>query len=97
MVEEGRKLCLVEAQLELVEEVLLQVQMQLMEEMEHREALAAEAVLEAGADTHTKTLILLFLVQEEMGASVQQEVMVEGAAKAAMEATLGMLAAIVQE
>ena len=92
-----QKLCLAEVLLELTEKVPLQVQMQLLEEMEHREALAAVAVLEEEVEAHTKTLIILFLIQEEMEASVQQEVMEEVAAKAAAEAPLGLLAAIVQE
>ena len=47
---EGRKLCLVEVLLELMEEALLQVQVQLLEEMEHREALEAEEGVEERAE-----------------------------------------------
>ena len=49
--EEGeQKLCLVEPTLGLTEKVPLQVQVQVMEEMEGGEALAAEVVLEVMAE-----------------------------------------------
>ena len=91
------ELCLVEPPLELMEEVLLQVQMQVMEEMQDMEALEVGVVLEEAVETHTKTLILLLIIQEEMEVSVEQEVMGAVAAEVAAEATLGLLAAIFQE
>ena len=63
--EEGEhKLCLVEPTLELMEEMVMQVQMELLELVEDREALAAEAVVEVGADTDTVRGLPLLLVQE---------------------------------
>ena len=60
--------------MEIVEEVLLQVQVQLLEEMQDMEALAAEAVLEAVAEV----VILIHQVLPDLeatAATVEREVM----------------------
>ena len=70
--EEGeRKLCLAEALLELTEEMVLQVQVQLPEEMEHREALVAEEEVEALVEVATPKL----LIQQEMEVLAELAVM----------------------
>ena len=72
--EEGeQKVCLAEPKLEKVEETPLQVQLQLLEEMQDGEALAAEVVLEAKVETVGS--FPLFLVQALMEVSVEVEVM----------------------
>ena len=97
MGEGERKLCLAELPLELTEEAPLQVQVQLLEEVEDREALAAEEEAEALAEADTKTLKILFILHQGMEASVELVAMEAVAEEAAEEATLGLLAAIVQE
>ena len=62
--EEGEELCLVEPTLELMEEMVLQVQMELLELVEDREALAAEVALEGEAEADTVREPPLLLVQE---------------------------------
>ena len=95
--EEGeQKLCLAEPALEIVERGLLQVQMQLMEEMQALEALAAEAVLEARAEVviiiqmflRLPLLTLLLINQEQMEAVVEREVMEAAEAEEGMEGRL---------
>ena len=85
--EEGEhKLCLVEPTLELAEEMVLQVQMQLLELVEDREALVAaeEAAEEAVAEAVAEAVggLPLLLVQEQM------EVVVELVELEAMEAAV---------
>ena len=94
--EEGEhKLCLVEVPLELMEETLLQVQVQLLEEMEHREALEAEAAL--GEEADSALCLPPLLIQEEMEASVQQEVMEAEAVEVEVEGASILVAPILQE
>ena len=98
MVEGEHELCLVEPPLELGEEMPLQVQVQLLEEMQDMEALAAEGAAEEGAVTDMAWLgLLLLLVQQQMEVSAELEAMEAAAAVEGMEATLGLLVAIVQE
>ena len=74
--EEGeRKLCLAEPPLELKEETPLQVQMQILELVEDREALAAEVVLEEEAEWDTFRPIPSNLDQEQMEVLVGLAVM----------------------
>ena len=84
IMEEGEhELCLVEPLLGLVEETPLQVQMQLMEEMQGMEVLAAGEVLEemverVGVIPPLLLQILIMLLplnQEQMEVSVEREVM----------------------
>ena len=94
--EEGeRKLCLVELPLELGEKTPLQVQMELMEEMEDREALAAEVVLEVMADT--VLCLPLILIQQKMEVSAELVVMEAAAAVEDREGASMLVAAIIQE
>ena len=95
MVEEERKLCLVGVPLELTEETPLQVQMQLLEEMEDREALAAEVVLEVMADT--VLCLPLILIQQKMEVSAELVVMEAAAAVEDREGASMLVAAIIQE
>ena len=80
--EEGEhKLCLAEPLLEQMEEKPLQVQVQLLEEVEDREALEAEeeegALVEGvGLIELIPLLILITINQEQMEAAVEREVMV---------------------
>ena len=83
MGEGGHGLCLVGGPLELAEKMLLQVQMQLLEEMQDMEALAAEVALVVMEEA--VGLILNLLNQEQMEVSVEREVMEEEAEEAAME------------
>ena len=90
-----QKLCLVEPTLELGEKTLLQVQMQLMEEMEDGEALAAEAVLE-----EVEELVLhlpLLFIQQEMEVAAELVVMEAEVDAEAVEGALCLVATILQE
>ena len=95
MEEEGRKLCLVVVLLELGEETPLQVQVQLTEEMEDREALEAEVVME-----EVEELVLqlrLLLIQQEMEVLVEVVAMEAAAEEEVAEGALRMVATILQE
>ena len=70
MVEGEQKLCLAEPTLELMENILLQIQMQLMEEMEALEVLAAEVEKEAKVE-----MVIIPLVKEQMEVSAELVVM----------------------
>ena len=94
MEEGGRKLCLVVVLLELGEETPLQVQVQLTEEMEHREA------LEAGEDVEEleePVLYLLILVQQEMEVAVELVAMEAAEVEAEAEGASVLVMAILQE
>ena len=83
--EEGeQKVCLVEVPLERMEEMLMQVQMQLLEEREDREALAAEVVLGEEVEI-ANCLTPLLLIQVEMGDTAEREVMEAAAAQGVLE------------
>ena len=84
MVEGERKLCLVGVLLELMEDTPLQVQMQLMEEMEHKEALEAGEEAEALVEVVPPSLIL----QQEMEVLAELEVMGAAAGEDTMEGWL---------
>ena len=74
--EEGeQKVCLAEPTLELMEEKPLQVQVQLMEEMQDMEALAAEEVLEAKVEVVIIISLKILKHQEQMEAAEEREVM----------------------
>ena len=84
MVEGERKLCLVGVLLELMEDTPLQVQMQLMEEMEHKEALEAGEEAEALVEVVPPSLIL----QQEMEVLAELVVMEAAAGEDTMEGWL---------
>ena len=95
--EEGEhKLCLVEPLLELGEERLLQIQMQLLEEVEDREALAAEVVAEDTEEVATFLPIPLFIDQEEMEATAELEAMEAAAVEEGVEGAF-LVISLVQE
>lgn len=79
-----QKLCLAEPTLEMGEETPPQVQVQLLEEMQDLEALAAEVVQEALVEV-VGIIQVVLLNQEQMEATVEREVMEAEVEKVVME------------
>ena len=88
MEEVEQKLCLVEPTLELTEKAPLKVQVQLLEEMEGGEALAAEE--EAEALVELVGLMVLVISQEQMQVLVELVVMEAAVEQGALEDRLLM-------
>lgn len=91
-----QKLCLAEVKLEPLEEELLKVQMQLLEEMQALEALAAAADVEALVE-EVLLLVHLPLDTEQMEVSVEREVMEVAAEEVALEVKEVLIAKFHQE